>query len=317
MRLFKAGYKDRKGVNRKSAKWYVEFRDHLMTVRRIPAFTDKKASEELGRKLEKLVASRLAGEAPDIAMTRWLEAVSTKLREKLCEIGLLDASRAAAGKLLTEHVSDWEKHLETKGCTEKHSKLSRARVESVFAGCKMRTWTDISAGTIQYWLAEQRSKGLSYQTSNHYRQHLQAFCNWMVREGRASQNPLKHLQGLNVKVDRRHDRRALTANEIQRLLTAAENGETFRCMSGQDRALLYRLALETGLRASELASLAKNSFSLETNPPTVTVKAAYSKHRRDDTLPLRPETAQIIKEFVKGNFASAPLFSKIPDTAKM
>ncbi|MFH1423310.1 MAG: hypothetical protein ABIH42_11445 [Planctomycetota bacterium] len=69
MRLFKAGYKDRKGTKRKSSKWYIEFGDHLQTVRQIHAFTDKKATEEFGRNLEKLVVLKSAEEPPDTELT--------------------------------------------------------------------------------------------------------------------------------------------------------------------------------------------------------------------------------------------------------
>ncbi len=55
-RVFKTTYTDRKGKPREAAKWYVEFRDHLDTVSRLPAFASKAASEEMGRNLEKLVA---------------------------------------------------------------------------------------------------------------------------------------------------------------------------------------------------------------------------------------------------------------------
>lgn len=60
---------------------------------------------------------------------------------------------------------------------------------------------------------------------------------------------------------------------------------------GTTRALLYQLAVETGLRANELASLTAASFCFSSQPPTVTVAAIHSKHRRQDVLPLRPQTA--------------------------
>jgi hypothetical protein len=50
MRVFKASYKDRKGKARESAKWYVEFSDHREATRRLPGYTDKKQTEELGRR---------------------------------------------------------------------------------------------------------------------------------------------------------------------------------------------------------------------------------------------------------------------------
>jgi integrase len=60
-------------------------------------------------------------------------------------------------------------------------------------------------------------------------------------------------------------------------------------MRGGDRAIVYRLAAFTGLRAQEIASLTPQSFALDADPPTVTVEACYSKHRRRDVLPLAPD----------------------------
>lgn len=55
-------------------------------------------------------------------------------------------------------------------------------------------------------------------------------------------------------------------------------------MTGPERALLYRLAIETGLRVRELKSLKVSSFDFDSN--TVIIQAAYSKNRRESELPL-------------------------------
>src|SRR5215813_4781525 len=100
-RLFKTSYTDRKGRKKEAAKWYVEFRDHLDTVRRLPAFASKSASEEFGRNVVKLAAyHKGSGGQQDPALTRWVEGLPRAAREKLVSIGLLDAERAAAGKPL-------------------------------------------------------------------------------------------------------------------------------------------------------------------------------------------------------------------------
>ena len=54
-RLFKTTYNDAQGRTRQAAKWYVEFRDHNEIIRRLPAFTSKSASTEIGRNIVKLV----------------------------------------------------------------------------------------------------------------------------------------------------------------------------------------------------------------------------------------------------------------------
>jgi hypothetical protein len=72
--------------------------------------------------------------------------------------------------------------------------------------------------------------------------------------------------------------------------------------------MLYTLAVNTGLRASELASLTPASFTFAADSPTVIVKAAYSKHRRDDLLDLRPDVAGEIKDFTTGMATDAKLW---------
>ena len=58
-----------------------------------------------------------------------------------------------------------------------------------------------------------------------------------------------------------------------------KTGRSVRGVCGRDRAVLYRLAVGTGFRAGELASLTPESFDLDADPPTVTILAAYSKRR--------------------------------------
>ena len=107
--------------------------------------------------------------------------------------------------------------------------------------------------------------------------------------------------------------------ELVLLIDAAYTGPAVLGISGPERGLLYRMAVETGLRASELRSLTRFSFDLEGEYPTVTVEAAYSKRRRADTLPLRTELAGDLKDHLAAMTPAAPVF-KMPrpdDVAKM
>ena len=61
MRIYKAEYKDRDGQKCKAAKWYLDFADHNRLRHKIPAFADKRLSEALGRNIDSLVNSRIAG----------------------------------------------------------------------------------------------------------------------------------------------------------------------------------------------------------------------------------------------------------------
>ena len=123
----------------------------------------------------------------------------------------------------------------------------------------------------------------------------------------------------NEATDKRRIRRELSPDEFA-LLIAATESRTHRDhgMSGPDRAMVYRLAAGTGFRASELRSLTPASFNLEANPPTVTVGTSYSKRRREDVQPIRPDLAALIAPWLIGRAARKPIFAKMPfDTARM
>ena len=156
---------------------------------------------------------------------------------------------------------------------------------------------DAAAG----WLASRRgvraTGGIGPQTFNHYVAALKAFGNWLFLSGRAAANPFARLQKQNAAVEVRHDRRAFTPDELAALLAAARSGRPIRGVNGPDRAALYLTAAMTGLRASELASLTPDSFSLAGNQPTVTVRAAYAKNRRSDSLPLHPSLVPVLAEW--------------------
>ena len=139
--------------------------------------------------------------------------------------------------------------------------------------------------------------GLSIQTSNHYLRSLKRFSRWLVKRERAGKDPLADLRALNVRVDRRHDRRALEPADFYALLDAAARGPVVEGLAGPDRAMLYLLAGWTGFRRKELASLTRGSFDLESTPPTVTVKAAYAKNKRQDSIPLHPVIVARLQEW--------------------
>src|SRR5262245_27202864 len=108
MRIFKTRYKDRTGRTRETAAWYIEFKDQNEKVRRLPAFTSKAASEEMGRNIVRLVEyHRATGGQTDPALSRWLADLPQRTRERLLSIGLLSPERAAVRKRLDEHLNDW------------------------------------------------------------------------------------------------------------------------------------------------------------------------------------------------------------------
>ena len=142
---------------------------------------------------------------------------------------------------------------------------------------------------------------LSHRTYNHYVQAIDSFCNWCVSTHRLVANPLRGMERLNAETDIRHPRRALTPDEVFRLVDATrKSGKRIQMLSPELRARAYLFSYLTGLRKQEMASLTPGSFRLDDSPATVTIAAKSSKHRRKDVLPLHPELVVQLRNWLKG-----------------
>lgn len=289
--------RDGKPVYRELGHFAVEltYRDRLVAV---PGFRDRKATEELARKLERLAATRMSDAPVSAELQRWIDGLPHKIRRKLAGVGLLDTRSLAASKPAREHVADYKRALLNDGRTDGHAALTAQRVEAILDGTKATFLTDVSLDAVKQYLADQRGKArFSVASSNHYATAIKGFFRWLLRSGRVHDNPVAHLAKLNDQTDRKHDRRALDDDELVRLIAAALDGPVRYGVAGRDRAMLYKTAAMTGLRSRELRSLTVGSFALSGDSPTVTVAAAYSKRRREDSVPLPPLLASELRDY--------------------
>lgn len=260
-------------VKRKAKKWYGQYNDGDGILRRVPLATDKAAAQALLAELVRRAEQQRAG--------------------------ISDPFQDHRKRPLAEHLDAFEASLRDGGVTERQSRLVAGRARRVILACGFQFIPDISASRVSAHLAELRRDGLSAQTCNFYLQAAKQFVRWLVRDRRTADNPLAHLKGANVKLDRRHDRRALSPSELSSLIEAARRGKPLRGLSGLDRAMLYLVSACTGLRASELASMTPASFDIGPNP-TWSVEAAYSKNRERAVRPLHPDLVAPLKAWLEG-----------------
>ncbi|MDR2391774.1 MAG: hypothetical protein LBE84_08870 [Planctomycetota bacterium] len=270
MSVFRRIRKGQNGGKIVAGKYTIEFKDAAGIVRRIGGFRDKKASEELERGILRLVALRAAGSPPDAEGARFLESVPAAVRDALAAWSVIDRERAATGKSLAAHIADWRATLESRNRTPQHVRESIAKVKTLTAACRWRMVSDVCAVDFDAWRNRKRQEGMSLKTMNHYLTAMNGFLNWLTAEGRARGNPLTHLHKPNPESDRRVRRKAFAHAEFSRLLTATLEGESHHGLTGEGRSLLYRLAVESGFRFSELRSLVKASFDFD--EATVTIE---------------------------------------------
>ena len=320
MRIYRPQRRTADGQQIPYDRFYVELRTSDGRIMRLPGFANQRLTESLGRNVQRLIDCRASGETLPQDTSRWLETLPRQTTEVLARWGLLQGHTLAAGTPLSEHIADWKADLLARGNTAKHAKISAYRVESVAKACGFKFYADISAAKVQQELADRRKdavdadgkpvRGLSIQSTNFYLSCCKSFCRWMMRERRATVNPVEYLDGQNVATDKRHIRRNLNQSDFAKLLTAAQAGPERYGMTGAERALIYELAATTGLRASELGSLTAGSFSLGESP-SVTVTAKSAKNRKAATLPLRADMAAKLAAVTTTKLPTAVVFPQL------
>src|SRR5262249_28931520 len=118
-----------------------------------------------------------------------------------------------------------------------------------------------------------------------------------------------HLEGGNVKLDRRHDRQTLAEAQLAAVLRAAwDSPKTFRGLAGRDRRFIYLAAMTTGFRADEVGSLTPESFRLDEAPPTVVLPARGTKNKQGANQPIPPDGAGGFRASLAGRPAGGLLW---------
>ena len=277
-----------KRADRPNGKWYISYCPVPNVHKTVAGCKDKRATEQLANKLETEAFNRSKG---------IIDATAEKLA-------------AGEARPIGQHLDDFEKVMQGRGRCEIHVHTTRRLIQDVLDGCEFKTAAAFDAARVSVFVADLKARGKSARTINANLTAIKSFSRWLFQNGRMRTDPMPLVGKLNEKADRKHRRRPLADDELAALLEAASAGAVSYDMAGPDRAMLYLLAVETGLRSGELRSLTPESFSLQDlDDGTVTVAAAYSKHRRDDTLPLRLDAAKALAAWLNGKPAVQPVFA--------
>jgi integrase len=170
---------------------------------------------------------------------------------------------------------------------------------------KARRYPRATALALRQWQA--RPIGLG--TLNHYVAAAKGFTAWLVSDNRHGTDVLAKLSGFNAAADVRRGRRALTAEELQRVLQAARtSGQVFRGLAGQERHALYLTACTTGYRAGELAVLTPQAFSLASQPPLVLLGAEHTKNGKTAIQHIPDDVATVLRDHLAGKPAGVPVW---------
>jgi len=276
-------------------------------------------------------------------------------RAELMRAGVISHEEDEAGRHgtqpLGDHIDAWTEHLRTKGSTKRWWTQANRRVKRICDERGIKRLRDFSVAPVERWMREQTDAGMSAGTRNGYRRALVAFANWCARTGRLASNPLTHVATADDRADRRRTRRALTDDELMRLLDAARRRPLAEALTiqkgprrgqqgakvsgayrerldrlGRERALIYKTLVLTGLRKGELASITVGQVDFTGPVPHLLLHARDEKNRRGSEIPLRKDLAAELRAWLDETLALAqaearereePVPARLPHSAKL
>jgi integrase len=219
------------------------------------------------------------------------------------------------GSLIGQTLGGWKKEyvevLKARDLSPDYVVLVDGYLDTILTGCRWKVWADVGPDRLQIWLSQRReATKCGPATLNSYLRVAKGFSNWLAdRLGTHSPLRGKALPFFTEAVDLRRSKRMLTDTELAAVIAAAERSpRRVQGFGGIARAMLYRMAAYSGLRASELAALTPLQFDLHSTPPCVRPEAATDKAKRGDPLPLPTHLVELLKVWLEGKDPKARLW---------
>jgi integrase len=251
-------------------------------------------------------------------------------RAERVRAGLLTPAEARTAEHLATpigvHVGAYLDALAAAGSVPLHRHNVETYLKRLAAECGFSRLSDLKREALERWLAERsgtRAGGRSARSRNTHRAALVAFCNWCVRTGRLTSNPFKGVPKANEAADPRRRRRAMSEDELVRLLEVARRrplldaltirrgkrkGEAYANVRpevrerleavGRERALIYKTLVLSGLRKGELASLTVVQLRLDGPVPHLELDAADEKNREGSGVVVRADLADDLRHWL-------------------
>lgn len=264
-------------VSVQSDTWMAQFTDETGQIRRISTkTTNRSVAEKILAQYEKDVDRVRTG------VTTRAELDNVQVRQTPLE-DLIEQFRT---KLIAE------------GRATTYIKTTRRQIAELFHACEIDSLAKIRREAIERWIAnETQRKKRTNGTINCFLIAVKAFVQYLTDLGIFTSNPLKFVRRLNEELDRRKIRRAMTQDEIDRMLQTVAEGKRQKGINADERFLIYRLLLGTGLRSTELSLLTPSQFDFARS--RLTIEAKKTKNKKPDVLPVKPGLVQSLAEYIK------------------
>ncbi len=217
--------------------------------------------------------------------------------------GLLPVSPSHARVPLATHVDDWVRSLVAHGArtgTSSHGEKARRCILAAADRMNWRTLPDMTTESIHQYLIGVPG---ATRTRDAHRRRIRAFLQWCVLAKRMLNNPCS-TPAFRGRDDRR--RRSLRLEEARRLILCG--------LIPPERRTLYRVAIGTGLRKSELSTLQVQHVRLDSDSHSLYLPPFLTKSGRAETVPLSDEMSRVFERLIRGRGPQERVFN-LPQSA--
>jgi integrase len=291
--VFKRG-----GSGNRGGRWYIAYFDHRGQRQvRSARTTDKAAAERIAAKLEADAALRREG-----VVDPHLEGISHQSR-----------------RTIASHLDDYKAKLSAAQCNPRHIQNTAMCITAIAAAGGFEVAGDITADAVNRYARDLREKGRAPRTIHAHLTAIKSFTKWLAENHKLPRDPLASVKKPNPQVDRKHRRRMLLVEEWHWLRNATASGPERFEIPAQERVLLYAVAIQTGLRSSELRSLTRGRLFLDQRQPFITCEAGSTKNRKTARQYIQPDLANELQAFLATRAATGPIFKMphVTDVARM
>jgi integrase len=280
--VFKRGGKHNRG-----GSYYIQWYDH-----------HGKRQSKSARTTDKATAERIAAK---------LEADAALRRDGVIDPTLDEVSKESCRRI-EEHLANYEAKLIAAARDPKHISSTISNIRTISKSEGFTTASDITADGVNLYASRLKDIGRSARTIQAHLTAIKSFTKWLVEHDKIARDPLSSVKKPNPKADRRKERRMLLHDEWHWLRSTTALGPIREGMSSMERVLLYAVAIQTGLRSSELRSITRNRLYLDGNQPSMTCKARSTKNKKDARRYIQPSLAADLLAHVTIKSPKTPVF---------
>jgi len=176
-------------------------------------------------------------------------------------------------------------------------------LKKLFRECEWKKFADMDVFSFTQWRSRQ-IQTLSPKTLNEYLSVLNQFIQWLVDNGFIEENVFSKVKRIKVRGRSTFTRRALSMDEIEKLLNAVKKKPT--------RKVVYLAAIYTGLRRAELEALEWGDVRMDTETPFLAVRASTTKNGKDAVIALHPDLLDALARIKPVNVQSTDLVFAVP-----